>query len=108
MALVHVNREGMMFAHLMPAYLQYRHRRFLCLRMHPLACSRYQIQLDRYPGGKLPPKWQSGEEGQHTYIDVSQIARQNDRWFSDLTTSVWYNLYRRGAKHSVIKVVHAE
>ena len=26
-----------------------------------------QTQLDRYPGGKLPPKWQSGKEGQ-TYI----------------------------------------
>jgi AMMECR1 domain-containing protein len=29
---------------------------------------------------------QSGKEGQHTYIDVSQMARQNDRRFSDLTS----------------------
>jgi hypothetical protein len=36
------------------------------------------------------PRWQSGKEGQtciYTVVDISQIARQNDRRFSHLTTS---------------------
>ena len=39
-----------------------------------------EIQLGRYPGGKVARK------DKHAYTDVSQIARQKDRRFSDLTT----------------------
>jgi hypothetical protein len=82
----------------------------VCRPILLLICQTYLAQslAGRVPRWQIAPKWQSGKEGQHTYTDVFQIARQNDRRFSDLNTSVWYNLYRRGAKHSVIKVVHAE
>jgi hypothetical protein len=38
------------------------------------------VQLDRYPGGKLARK------DKRAFIDISQIARQNDRRFSDLNS----------------------
>jgi hypothetical protein len=47
----------------------------------PIATRKFvEIQLGRYPGGKVARK------DKHAYTDVSQIARQEDRRFSDLTT----------------------
>jgi hypothetical protein len=46
----------------------------------PIATRKFvEIQLGRYPGGKVARK------DKHAYTDVSQIARQKDRRFSDLT-----------------------
>lgn len=64
-----------------------------------------QTQLGRYPGGKLPPKWQSGKEGQtcmwmsfgwlDRMTDGSPFSLPFDKIFDETSGLSWVFLQQR-------------